>query len=256
MKEHLIGLMMSVIMISASLSGCLEDAEEILEQLESFDDCIDYYLGVEEAHFNYSLSLRNNQSNSLNDTMTNNTSDANNSSNTTIVIHDNDSVIMMINWNLTMYEERNETLEQDCEEKGYTLIDEWEDERVHCLALTCECDRRYCGENNTTIEIDWENMTEADRCRWDGGSWETLNNTTTEGACVIICFPEEWNTTANNTLDCREGERRISPDGCNECFCDSGNWSCTEKACENSEEENDGEETHRCNEENATGCED
>ena len=36
---------------------------------------------------------------------------------------------------------------------------------------------------------------------------------------------------------CRDGERRASSDGCNECICDSGNWSCTEKACENSEED-------------------
>ena len=35
--------------------------------------------------------------------------------------------------------------------------------------------------------------------------------------------------------DCRDGEQRTSSDGCNECICDSGNWSCTEKACENSE---------------------
>ena len=37
--------------------------------------------------------------------------------------------------------------------------------------------------------------------------------------------------------DCRDGEQRMSSDGCNECICDSGNWSCTEKACENSEED-------------------
>ncbi len=33
---------------------------------------------------------------------------------------------------------------------------------------------------------------------------------------------------------CRDGERRASSDGCNECICVSGIWSCTEKACENS----------------------
>ena len=37
--------------------------------------------------------------------------------------------------------------------------------------------------------------------------------------------------------DCRDGEQRMSSDGCNECICYSGNWSCTEKACENSEED-------------------
>ena len=42
---------------------------------------------------------------------------------------------------------------------------------------------------------------------------------------------------------CRDGERRASSDGCNECICDGGNWSCTEKACENSEE--DGEESEQ-----------
>ncbi|MFL2957247.1 MAG: hypothetical protein ACJZ4Z_00440 [Candidatus Thalassarchaeaceae archaeon] len=36
---------------------------------------------------------------------------------------------------------------------------------------------------------------------------------------------------------CRDGERRASSDGCNDCICDSGIWSCTEKACENSEED-------------------
>ena len=258
MKEAMMGLLFSVIMISASCSGCLSDAEEIFEQLEQFDDCIEYYLSVEEAHFNYSLSVRNNASHSLN--TTENTTLNSNNSTTTVVIQDNSTVIMMIDWNITMYEERNETLEETCEDKGYALIDytsfDNSEDFVSCLALTCECDRRYCDENNNTLEIDGDNMTEADRCRWDGGSWETLNNTTTEGACVIICYPEEWNTTSNSTLNCRDGETRISPDGCNECVCDNGNWSCTEKACENSEEEREDEETHRCNEENTTSCED
>jgi len=36
---------------------------------------------------------------------------------------------------------------------------------------------------------------------------------------------------------CLDGEQRASSDGCNECICDSGIWSCTEKACENSEDD-------------------
>tara|TARA_B100001113_G_scaffold46159_1_gene32799 strand:+ start:1373 stop:2665 length:1293 start_codon:yes stop_codon:yes gene_type:complete len=36
---------------------------------------------------------------------------------------------------------------------------------------------------------------------------------------------------------CSDGERRASSDGCNECICDSGIWSCTEMACENSDED-------------------
>ena len=255
MNPVLIGLLMSIMMIASPMAGCLGGIDDLLEELESFGDCIVYYDGVEENRMQYQLEILNTTENeSVDNNSINSTNNSNNSSDNMENITTSNEV-----WNITFYDARNETLENECATQGFVYtgdIQVFPRDDGSCDALVCECDRRYCDENNNTLEIDWDNMTDADRCRWDGGSWETLNNTTTEGACVIICYPEEWNTTSNSTLNCRDGETRISPDGCNECVCDNGNWSCTEKACENSEEEREDEETHRCNEENTTSCED
>tara|TARA_B100001250_G_scaffold218375_1_gene187392 strand:+ start:2376 stop:3713 length:1338 start_codon:yes stop_codon:yes gene_type:complete len=263
---------------------------------------------------------------------------------------------------------------EDWEEKK----DDWDDEKVHCLALTCECDRRYCGENNTTIEIDWEEKKDdwedavkegeappnpelrdkkmsihpppTDWKNFDGEEFIDKMTMIENGAIAISycisnsdcaglsttsddrhsfnsilnkigeemanrhadyqeCYEgqdceregkEEQKRTPPGLIsrisdnlqrddtpltdrddldrddfrkfeitqemcesrlgswivdddksyclwslddkdcsdpDCRDGEQRMSSDGCNECICDSGNWSCTEKACENSEED-------------------
>jgi hypothetical protein len=46
----------------------------------------------------------------------------------------------------------------------------------------------------------------------------------------------DWSTKEDcSDPVCRDGEQRQRD--CNECICDSGIWSCTEKACENSEED-------------------
>ena len=63
----------------------------------------------------------------------------------------------------------------------------------------------------------------------------------------------DWSSKEDcSDKDCLDGEQRISSDGCNECICDSGNWSCTEKACENSEADREESEQDDSDDDNSS----
>lgn len=112
-----------------------------------------------------------------------------------------------------------------------------------CDAETCECDSRFCDENNNTIRPDWDNMTEEERCLWQGNEWHTWldENNTTVGACAVICFPEppeprpdDGNNTTNSsngtdivcTEDlCWDGSSRDPADCSCPSFNDSDTWN-------------------------------
>ena len=153
MKQVFMGLLMSVIMIASPMAGCLsvDGIEDLIDDLESFGECIVYYDGVEQAKITYNSDLRNQ---SLNST-------------------DNSSNSTDIDWDISFYDARNETLELDCEAQGFVYLDLTDDDvEEDETSRPAEDDSiESCEESNGTAS---ENTTE---CESESHNTESGNET-------------------------------------------------------------------------------
>jgi len=174
MKQVFMGLLMSVIMIASPMAGCLsvDGIEDLIDDLESFGECIVYYDGVEQAKITYNSDLRNQSLNST-DNSSNSTDNSSNSTDNSSNSTDNSSNSTDIDWDISFYDARNETLELDCEAQGFVYLDLTDDDvEEDETSRPAEDDSiESCEESNGTAS---ENTTE---CESESHNTESGNET-------------------------------------------------------------------------------
>ena len=288
-QQSLLNTMISLMLISTVLAGCLDEAEQWLDEAEPLPgdheewyDCTTKEVWSEEKQrWCDAQSERNDEE--WYDCMTEEV------------------------WS----DEKQEWCDAQSERDMEICI--WEDENG-VIRYGCDGDNRSndetnsnntggnntggnnIGDNNSnnSVRPDWDNMTEEERCLSQGNEWDTWldANNTTVGACVVICFPEppeprpdDGNNTEDNNTNNSNANNSNSSNEPEMFVCDNGNeipmdWvndgmdDCGDNSDENTNNNSndtnntsnnddgsessssDGSETHPCNEPNAQGCED